>query len=127
MVGYTATNTVSAETDALGKAGDVIDAAVEAGANQLSGPSLTREDRDALEHEALRKAVAEARAKAEVLADAAGVSLGRATSIVETGAGAPPPVPYYERSALVAADASTPIQAGTAKIEATVALTFALE
>jgi uncharacterized protein YggE len=124
VVGYSATNAVSAETDDLDKAGEVIDAAVGAGANQVSGPALTREDRDSQEHEALRRAVAEARAKAEVLADAAGVSLGAATTVVETSAG-PPPMPYYERSAL-AADAATPIQAGTAKVEATVSVTFAL-
>jgi uncharacterized protein len=124
VVGYTATNTVGAEIDELAKAGDIVDAAVSAGANQVSGPSLSREDRAGLERDALRKAVADARAKAEALADAAGVSLGRAISVVE-GASADPPIPYYERSTL-AADSATPIQPGTEKIEATVTVTFAL-
>lgn len=125
VVGYTATNTVGAEIDALDKAGDIVDAAVDAGANQVSGPSLSRKDRDGLERDALRRAVDDARAKARVLADAAGVSLGPVVSVVE-GVPAPPPIPYYETSA-VAADARTPIQPGTEKIEATVTVTFALD
>jgi uncharacterized protein YggE len=124
VVGYTATNTVGAEIDRLSSAGDVVDAAVAAGANQVSGPSLSRSERGELVQDALRKAVADARAKAEALAEAAGVSLGRAVSVVE-GVSAEPPVPYYERSAL-AADAGTPVQPGTEKIEATVTVTFAL-
>src|SRR5215204_5067053 len=43
VLGYVATNTVSATVDELAKAGDVIDAAVDAGANQVYGPSLSIE------------------------------------------------------------------------------------
>jgi hypothetical protein len=124
VVGYTATNTVGAEIDDLAESGDVVDAAVGAGANQVSGPSLSREDRDGLERDALRRAVADARAKAQVLADAAGVSLGSAVSVVE-GAPSQPPIPYDAYA--MRADAGTPVQPGTEKIEATVTVTFSLD
>ena len=124
VVGYTATNTVQADIDELARAGAVLDAAAAAGANQVSGPSLSRSDRDELSREALRKAVADARAKAEVLADAAGVTLGAAVSVVE-GASSEPPAPYYQHAAMDAA-AATPVQPGTERIEASVTVTFAL-
>ena len=124
VVGYTASNSVHAQIDGIARAGAVVDAAVGAGANQVSGPMLDRSDREELGHDALRRAVADARAKAEVLADAAGVSLGRVVAVVE-GAGAGPPLPYYERAA--AADASgTPVEPGTERVEATVTVTFAV-
>ncbi len=46
ILGYTATNTVSATVRELGRAGAVIDAAVAAGANTVQGPSLRRSDAD---------------------------------------------------------------------------------
>src|SRR6187455_698647 len=93
VLGYVATNTVSATVEELAKAGDVIDAAVEAGANQVYGPSLSIEDQDELYREALANAVDDARKTAEALADAANVSLGRVKTIVE-GGGVSPPMPY---------------------------------
>ena len=124
VTGYAATNTVQAEVEELARAGATVDAAVQAGANQGWGPSLSRSDRDALARDALRKAVADARAKAEALADAAGVRLGSAVKIVEGTAAYEPPMPYAERA--VALDAATPIQPGTEHVDATVTVTFDL-
>jgi uncharacterized protein len=124
IIGYTATNSVTAQIDELAEAGDVVDAAVGAGANQVYGPSLGREDRDGLYRQALEAAVSEAKAKAQTLADASGASVGQVVKLVE-GSAVEPPIPLYERG--VAADAAaTPIQPGTEKIEATVTVTFAL-
>jgi len=47
LVGYKASNTVTATIRKLGDAGDVVDAAVGAGANQVSGPNLLASDQDA--------------------------------------------------------------------------------
>ena len=123
IVGYTATNSVSATLRDLDKAGSVVDSAVEAGANQVSGPSLVRSDQNALYRAALRAAVANARAKAQALAGASGVSLGSVRSVVE-GSAAPPPVPL-ERAAGDMAPA-TPIEPGTQTIEASVTVEFAV-
>jgi uncharacterized protein len=123
VVGYVATNSVSATVEQIAGAGVVIDAAVEAGANQVSGPSLSLEDQDALYRDALEAAVADARDRAEALASAANVSLGRVKTIVE-GGGMSPPVPYAS-DALRAAEA-TPIEAGKQEISASVTVTFAI-
>jgi len=119
--GYSASNSVSAISD-VGDAAALIDAAIEAGANQVSGPGMGRSDAEKLYRDALSKAVADARARAEVLAKAAGRSLGPITSISEGGAS---PVPYYaERAALDAG--STPIVPGQQETTATISVTFTL-
>jgi uncharacterized protein len=121
--GFVATNTVSATIKELAKAGAVIDAAVNAGANQVYGPSLSHGDRDELYRQALKAAVANARASAQVLASAANVSLGRVTTIVE-GGGAPQPVPFAAADKAMAE--STPIEPGTQQTTANVTVTFSV-
>lgn len=123
IVGYTASNTVSARIRDLDRSGAVIDAAVGAGANQVMGPALTRSDRNDLYRDALRAAFANARAKAQALAAAAGVTLGRATNLVESGG--PVPLPIAE-SARAGAPADTPVEPGTQELQATVTVTFAI-
>jgi uncharacterized protein len=118
--GYSASNSVSAVSDVDDAAG-LIDAAAEAGANQVSGPGLSSTNAEELYRQALAKAIAEARERAQVLAKAAGRSLGEITSIVE-GSGATP-LPYAERAAL---DGSTPIVPGEQETTATVSVTFVL-
>ncbi len=125
VVGYTAMNSVSAKVDELEHAGAVVDAAVQAGANQVSGPALSRDDQAGLYAKALGNAVDEARRKAEALADASGASVGRALTIVEQGTGGGPE-PMYEARAL-ASDFSTPIEPGTKQIQAHVTVTFELQ
>ncbi len=121
IVGYTAQNTVAVVVRDLGSAGDVVDAAVGAGATDVFGPRLLRSDQDALYRSALKAAIANARAKAEALAQAAGVSLDRVTSVVEGGG----PVPVTtERAA--APTAGPPIEPGTEEINASVSVTFAV-
>jgi len=118
--GYSASNSVSAVSD-VGDAPGLIDAAVEAGANQVSGPGMSSTNAEELYRQALAKAIGEARERAQVLAKAAGRSLGEITSIVEGSAATP--LPYAERAAL---DASTPIVPGEQDTSATVSVTFAL-
>ena len=64
VIGYTATNSVTATLRSLAKVGPVIDAAVDAGANQVSGPNLVRSDATAIYRQALRAAISNARGKA---------------------------------------------------------------
>lgn len=120
--GFTASNSVSATVKDLARAGAVIDAAVAAGANQVYGPSLSRGDQTALYRQALKAAVDEARATAQALAAASGLSLGRVTAIVE-GGGAPRPLPFAAADKAMAE--STPIEPGTQEVTATVSVTFA--
>lgn len=121
VVGYTATNTVTAVVRSIGGLGSAIDAAVKAGANQLYGPGLLASDRDAAYRRALEAAVADARAKAETLAASSGATVGKIRAIVESGA-TPEPLPM----ATAARDAAaTPIEPGAQTIEAIVTVTFA--
>jgi uncharacterized protein YggE len=121
IVGYAASNTVTATVRRLADAGAVVDAAVGAGANQVSGPNLLASDEASAYRAALEAAVADARAKAQTLAAAAGVTLGRVTAVAEGGA-TPTPVTM----AGGARDSGVQIEPGTQKIEATVSITFAL-
>ena len=121
IVGYTATNTVTANVDRIADAGGVVDAAVAAGANQVYGPNLLASDQDATYRNALKAAVAEARAKAETLAAAAGKSLGQVTAVTEGGAISPLPMPTTG----AAKDSAVQIEPGTQTIEASVSVTFA--
>lgn len=120
--GYSASNSVSATTD-VARAGDLIDAATGAGANNVSGPEMSQSDADRVYRQALAKAVTDARERAEVLAKAAGRTLGAITKISE-GAGEAP-IPYYER-ATATADAATPIVPGKKETSASVSVTFEL-
>jgi uncharacterized protein YggE len=120
--GYTASNSVSAVSD-VGDAPTLIDAAAEAGANQISGPGLSSSNAEALYRQALAKAVADARLSAEALARAAGRSLGEITTIVEGGASQPEPL---YRAEAQAADSATPIVPGEQETSATVSVTFFL-
>jgi len=119
---YAASNTVSATVATVGKAGTVIDEAVEAGANQVYGPSGSVTTQAALYRQALKGAVGEARASAQALAEAAGVTLGRVTNVIEQGGG--PVYALAERSKAVGD--VTPIEPGTQEVSATVTVTFAL-
>jgi uncharacterized protein len=119
--GYSASNSVSAIADVADAPG-VLDAAADAGANDISGPGLSSSDAETLYRQALAKAVDGARLRAETLAKASGRSLGRITAVVEGGAQATP----MFREAAQASDASTPIVPGEQETTATVSVTFSL-
>ena len=121
VVGYSASNSVSAIVRDLAKAGAVVDAAAEAGSNQISGPSLTVSDSERFYEQALNEAYVQALVKARRLAAKAGVRLGRPVQIVEGGGQAP--IPFTDGAK---AAAGVPIQPGTTEIQASVTVTFAI-
>ena len=121
VVGYTATNSVSATIRNLARIGGTIDAAVDAGANQVSGPNLARGDMTALYRAALRAAIANAKGKAQTIAAASGLHLRRITDVSEASS-APVPQPLTKAGA----DAATPVEPGTQLVEAAVTVTFAV-
>jgi uncharacterized protein len=120
--GYTAQNTVTATLRQLARAGAVIDAAVGAGANQVYGPSLSRSNARELYQTALRAAVADARAKEEVLSAAAGGRIGAVVGIAEGG-----DTPVSDQGGgRQAAPAAAQIEPGTQEIRAGVVVTFSI-
>jgi uncharacterized protein len=119
VTGYLADDSVSARTKVAG-AGALIDAAVVAGANTVSGPTLDVSDRDALYRQALAQAVADARRKAEAIAQAGGFGVGAVSSVTEGGS-APPVQPF---AATARSDAATTIEPGTQDVTADVTVSF---
>jgi len=118
VLGYAASTTVTAQA-AIAQAGAIVDAAVGAGADGVSGPNLSRSDQDARYDDALKAAVADARQKAQTLAAAGGLTLGAVRTIVEGSS--PAPLPF---AAAKTADAGVAIEPGTQEIDATVTVTY---
>jgi uncharacterized protein YggE len=125
VIGYQASQTLSIKVRNLDKAGGVIDAAVNAGANQIGGISFSIADATSASAQARTAAVADARARAQALASAAGVILGTAVAISEVSSPAPTPIPYADTSKAAGVSAQTPIQPGTTDVEVVVQVTFA--
>jgi uncharacterized protein YggE len=125
LTGYDLANVVVVTARDLARLGDVIDGALTAGATSLDGLTFRVDDPRAAEGEARTAAVAEARERAEVLAAAAGVTIAGVHDIVEAGAMPVWPEPKAAR-AMLAADAGTPVEAGTTEIAVTVTVTFRL-
>lgn len=127
ITGYEARNTVTVTMSDLGRVGAVIDAASQAGANNVDSVSFTlRKDRPA-RNEALSEATREAISKAQVLAQALG---GRVTRIVEVQEGGTTPRPVYETYAMdasVRVAQSTPIEVGSLDIRSQVQVIAEIE
>lgn len=120
---YTATNSVEVTIRNLDAAGKVVSAATSAGANQLHGLRFEIEDPSALQVEARKKAVADARLRAERLAELTGVKLGPAVSITEIDGGTSGPVPAF---AMAKMESAAPIERGELTITSTVQIVYAL-
>ena len=112
LTGYRVVRQMAVKVRDLDRLGSVLDGVVAAGANEVQGAQMTASDPSTAEHEALRAAVAAARAKAEAMADAAGVKLG-AVQRIEEDPGHEPPMPRIGMMAMSeSADASTEVVAG---------------
>lgn len=125
ITGYMAQNMVSVRVRDLGKLGAVLDMLVEAGANEINGISFTREDASEAEDAARVAAIQAAHRKADIMAEAAGMKLGRlislSDSMIDSG-----PRPMMMAMGRDAKASSTPIEAGELAITANVTATYAL-
>ena len=126
--GYVARNTIEVRVDAVDRVGELLEIAVASGATSVSGIRFDVKDRAKLEREALRLAVADARAKAEAAAEGAGRTIERVVRVEEHGvqistAGA---VCARARIGSSAADVP-PISAGQIELRAQVTLTVELK
>jgi uncharacterized protein len=123
--GYVVRNRIEVRIDAMERAGEVLDAAIAAGATGAGGIRFDLKDRASVEREALKLAVTDARARAEAAAAGAGATIARIVRIEEGGRAMPPPVPYMARMA-AEVQADTPIAAGEIEIRASVTITAEL-
>ncbi len=120
---YTATNSVEVTIRNLDAAGTVVSAATSAGANQLYGIRFEIEDLAPLLADARKKAVDDARQRAERLAQLAGVKLGPAVSITELDGGGGGPVPMY---AMAKMESAAPVERGELTVSTSVQIVYAL-
>jgi uncharacterized protein YggE len=121
-IGFEASNTVRVTVRDVTKVSAVLDRVIAAGGNEISGITFVVSERSRRLDEARTEAVQDAKRKAEVLAKAAGVGLGRAVRIAEESR--LPRGPVMMRAAPAAA--STPISLGEETLHATVSVTFEL-
>jgi uncharacterized protein YggE len=125
IVGYIANNIVRIKTARLDEVGRLIDAAMQAGANNINRLLFTLKDEEAARLDALRQASAKAKAKAEAIAASLGLKIIRISSISEGERSFQPilrQVPMARAEAL-AAQAPTPVEPGTVDVRSTVTLT----
>ncbi len=125
--GYVARNTIEVRLDDIERAGEVIDLAVASGATAVTGVRFDVKERAALEREALRLAVSDARARADAAASGAGRTIAAVLRIEEGGALRQQPPVRLAMRADAAAAPQTPIAPGEIEVVATVTLTAALE
>ena len=128
IVGYSISQEIVVKVRDLGAAGSLVAGAVGKGANTVSGPDFTIDEPELLQNEAKAKAVANARAKAVMLAKAGGFRLGKPVSIYE-GYATPFPVRYAldSKAEGMGGDIAFPAPAfepGSEDISATVSVTY---
>lgn len=124
IVGYRATNRVTVKLRDVALVAGTIDALVGAGANDIDGVSFSVSQTSKLLDDARSKAMADAHRKAEIYAQAAGMTLGLPLSISENG-GAPPIV--FRKMAMQASAAPTPIAPGEETLHVGVSVTYELK
>ena len=130
VIGYDISNTVNVTVRDLDALGTILDSVVEAGANTIYGISFYTFDMTAATAQARAAAVADARARADQLADAAGVTVGRIVTITEGYSAAPPPIMYARAADMdlaMAESAPVPVQVGTQEIQVQVSIVYELE
>jgi uncharacterized protein len=128
LTGYRVVRQMTAKVRDLDRLGDVLDGLVAAGANEIHGAQMSAADPSAAEHAALRAAITAARAKADALAEAGGVTI-EGLARVEEEPGHGPPVPRMQMMAAgaMAEGAPTEVAAGDLTVTRQVRAWFSIE
>ena len=124
LTGYELSNVVEVTIRDLGRLGDVVDGTLGAGATSMDSLSFRLADPTEAEREARTMAMAQARSRAETLAEAAGLAIEGVTEVVEGAAVQPPGPRAKAERMLMAADASTPVEAGSLEVSVAVTVTY---
>ncbi|MEK7569483.1 MAG: SIMPL domain-containing protein [Patescibacteria group bacterium] len=117
VVGYEAYESLTVKVRNTDDAGKIIEGLGGLGVTELSGPNFMIDDEDALQAEARREAIVDAREKAKILAKDLGVRLGRVSSFSESGNY---PIPIYARAEFMVADGAAEQAAELPKGENTI-------
>jgi hypothetical protein len=105
---YRVSNMVNVTVRNLDSVGDVLDAAITAGANNIWGINFSLADPATAQSDARAKAIDDAKARAEALAELNGVKLGPVMSVSEIVSGGPVPLPAAYESAAAKGGAISP-------------------
>jgi hypothetical protein len=118
-------NTVNVTVRDLSTLSEVLSAVVDAGANNIYGINFNVENRDEAVAEARQLAIQDAKAKAEAIAEEAGVSLGEVINISVYSSSSP--VTYFDAKGGAYTEAAVPISAGTLTITMECSLTYEIK
>jgi hypothetical protein len=119
LLGFLVTNQVTIKIRDIGKLPVILDTAIAAGANEMSGIEFVVSEQSKLLDQARDDAIADARRKAELYAKAAGVKLGKVVAISEEGSSPPPrPVMQAMRAGAV------PVAPGEQMLRASVTVSY---
>jgi len=123
ITGYEVTNQVRVKVRDLAHLGQVLDRQVSEGANLVYGINFGLQEPTPLLDEARKRAMADARRKADLYATAAGLKIGRVLSVQEAGVVPPRPEPAPRMTMSAAA----PVSPGEQEVQTMVTVTFTLE
>ena len=124
ITGYQVSNQLTVKVRNLDQLADVVDSSVDAGASTIQGITFKVSDQSAAEAQARTAAVQDARARADALAAAAGVTITGVASISETSYN--PPI-WYGMPARDGVDQATPIIPGMSQVSIDVAVVYLID
>ncbi len=130
MKGFVGRHTITIQLDDVARAGEVLGAAVSAGATNVNGIAFSRRDRQALEQQALKQAVQVARARADAIAAGAGSAVVRIVRVSEQWGGPQAPIRVGGNLGGAAESLSVappPVAVGEVEVRAFVTLTAAIK
>lgn len=126
IVGYNVQNIISVKTEKMDIVPTILDKAVEGGVNRVDSINFSVKNDTAVRQEALRKAVADARANAQQMAKELGVKLDKVYSI-QQGGGVSTPMPMMYAKSMSADASSTPVFPGETTINASATVVFIIK
>jgi len=127
ITGYQASNTVDLKVRDVSRLGQVLDALVASGANQVNGPSFEIDQPEPVYDEARRAALGKAQARAQMYAKELGLRVRRIVSISEGGGFTPPvPMPMMAMAARGKAEADTSVAPGETTLTVNLDVVFEL-
>ncbi|HEY5215375.1 MAG TPA: SIMPL domain-containing protein [Pseudolabrys sp.] len=120
LLGFQVTNQLTVKMRDIDKLPSILDRAIGAGANEMSGIELVVSEQSKLLDQARSEAIADARRKAELYAHAAGVKVGHVVAIAEEGSAPPPRLMQALRAGAV------PVAPGEQTLRAAVTVSYEL-
>ena len=122
LLGFQVTNQITVRIHKIDELPSILDKAIAAGANEMSGIEFLVSGESKLLDEARADAITDAHRKAELYAKAAGAKVGKVVSIIEQGA-SPPPRPFQ---AMRASGSAVPVAPGEQMLRASVTVSYEL-